>query len=647
MELGNAFLYLGIISGLLSLCSLILRELKDSGKTIIFGQLIPHAKNLIRASALSISAASLLLIYYLVSSDFSVHYVWQYTSKDLPAIYKISAFWTGEAGSLMFLSCVILLLALWLSERHGSESVFMRKVQIIVIFIGLVFLSITTLLSPFISSLDSGMTEIPEDGEGLNPLLVNKWMIFHPPGIFIPYGIIVVVFASAFVHFLDGTKEWEEFSRPYSRIAWIILGAGIAAGDMWSYEVWEGYWIWDPAFTSILMSWLLFTAYLHSTGMYRRNKMTMLTPALAVSSFVFALYSTYIIRSGIIQSAHVFGEGVQTIPLLVSVILLSAAAEALVIYRYFTWKQDAKTESKAETKILTTKNTFYATIILLAALSFILFWGLTSSVLLKSFGTTISVNLYETWSYPFTLALIALLGICMLESLGKRWTKGIISGAVLILVIFLLKPSQDAYTNISAGVLAFAGISSLYQIFKSWQANGINNKLRSSGSHIVHLGIVFILIGVLMSTYANSETVLFMKFNEKKSVMSKIPELGVYEIQLEDLAFPVEHKHASAILTKIGVYNIYKNGVLIDSGIASFREIKGEFVTEPLIYRGLLADVNVRYQGIGTQTPIFISVANVRVIPGMTIIWAGSILVVIGIIPLLFFGRKYQDLSGS
>jgi len=100
------------------------------------------------------------------------------------------------------------------------------------------------------------------------------------------------------------------------------------------------------------------------------------------------------------------------------------------------------------------------------------------------------------------------------------------------------------------------------------------------------------------------------------------------------------HEHASAKLTKIGVYNIYKDGVLLDSGAASFREVKGEFITEPFIYRGLFADVNVRYQGIGTTNPILISVANVRVIPGMTILWSGSILVVIGIIPLLLWRRK-------
>ncbi|MFZ2411921.1 MAG: cytochrome c biogenesis protein CcsA, partial [Candidatus Methanoperedens sp.] len=267
--IGSILLYISILFGLLYLFSLVLRELKDSGKSVFFEQLIPYSKALIRASAVSLSAAALLLVYYLLTSDFSVHYVWQYTSKDLPAIYKISAFWTGEEGSLMFLSWVVFMMALWISEKHGSDTRFTRKIQVIVVFIGIIFLSIAALLSPFISSLDAGMTEIPDDGAGLNPLLVNKWMIFHPPGIFIPYGIIVVVFASAIVHFLDGNKEWEEFSRPYSRIAWIILGAGIAAGDMWSYEVWEGYWIWDPAFTSILMSWLFFTAYLHSASMYR------------------------------------------------------------------------------------------------------------------------------------------------------------------------------------------------------------------------------------------------------------------------------------------------------------------------------------------------------------------------------------------
>ncbi len=622
METGSVFLYSSILFGALSLCSLIFRDLKDSGKAVFFDLMIPHAGNLIRATAIFISIASGLLIYYLASSDFSVHYVWQYTSRDLPMIYKISAFWTGEAGSLMFLAWVILLMASWLSERHGHEVIFMRRIQIIVLLMGILFLAITALLSPFTSSLEGGLKEIPDDGAGLNPLLVNKWMIFHPPGIFIPYGILAVVFASAFVHLINGNKEWEkweEFARPFGRAAWIVLGAGMVAGVMWSYEVWESYWIWDPAFTSILMTWLLLTAYLHSSGMKA------LAPALAVNNFVLAVYSTYIIRSGTIQSAHAFGEGRGIKPLLIAFILIAVISEGLLSYRLKENKENTTS------KLLSRRNYFYAAITLLAGLSFILFWGLTSSLLLKSFGAMVSVNLYETWSYPFSLALVAVLGICMF---GKHGKKGIFFGAALVLVFLVLKPAQSIYTNLSASVLAFAGLSSTWRIFKSLNAGS----MRSCAPYIVHLGIAVMLTGVLMSTYAASESVLFMNFGEKKTV-------GGYEIQLADLSFPVEHKHAFAVLTKIGVYNIYKDGVLVDSGEASFREIKGEFITQPFIYRGLLADVNVRYQGIGTESPVFISVANVRVIPGMTILWLGSILAVCGAIPVFFPARRETYIS--
>ncbi|MCK5659964.1 MAG: cytochrome c biogenesis protein CcsA, partial [Methanosarcinales archaeon] len=561
-----------------------------------------------------------------------------------------SAFWTGEAGSLMFLSWVIVMLALWLSEHHGHADRFARRVQAIVILVGVVFLAITMVLSPFVGTLDAvdGLSEVPEDGVGLNPLLVNIWMVFHPPGVFIPYGILVVVFASSFVHILDGKgnvdcngkgdDEWETFSRPYARLAWILLGAGIVTGTMWSYEVWESYWIWDPAFTSILMTWLLFTAYLHAASMYQRGRLGMFTPFLAMNCFILSIYSTYIIRSGTVQSAHAFGESSQIVHLLVLVIALFVISNGLLIHRYFTRKSDVSikecTGDNKESRVFSAQNMFYATIILLVGLSFILFWGLTSSLLFNYVGAFISVDFYGAWAYPFSLALVAVLGICMFKSpLMQR--NGIILGIVLIFAFVLLKPAEEAASNISVAVLVFAGLGSIYQVSNSSYASGFKNKLRLVAPHIVHLGIVLMLVGVLLSTYASSETVLFMGMNEKK-------EVAGYEIQLTDLSFPLSHTHTSAVLTKIGTYGIYKNGRLLDSGEASFREIDDEFITDPFIYRGLFADVNVRYQGIGTTTPVFVSIANVRVIPGMTIIWFGCILMVIGIIPLLIWSTKNQ-----
>lgn len=622
MESGSIFLYLSIFFAILSLCSLFLKELKESGRKAFFEEIIPQVWNFILASIIFVSTAAIQLIYYLVSSDFSIHYVWQYTSKDLPMIYKISALWTGEAGSMMFLSWVILFMAYWVSRRHESENRFKRRILIVILLIGIVFLILTVLLSPF----DVISENIPEDGAGLNPLLVNKWMILHPPGVFIPYGILVVVFASAIIHLFDKDKDWEIFSRPYARMAWMILGAGMVAGVIWSYEVWESYWIWDPAFTSILMTWLLLTAYLHSSSMYRRKMAELLSSALAVNTFILAIYSTYIIRSGTVKSAHSFGEGYQLSLLINFIILITIITELMVIYRYSKLKQDAQSPISG---LLSNRNILYITTILMILLSFILFWGLTASVLLTSYGASISANLYAAWSYPLTIGLIMALGICMLEILGRRWVKGIIAGCVLILAILFLKPSGDIYTNISISVLTFAGIATIYRLYKSMGSKRMRTKLIFGASHILHFGILVMLVGVLMSTYSTSESVIFMKFYEKKSV-------GGYEIQLTDLAYPVEHKLATAVLTKIGTYNIYKDGVMVGSGEARFREINGEFITEPYIYRGLFSDVNVRYQGIGTRDQIFISVANIRVIPGMTIIWAGSILVVIGILPLLF-----------
>lgn len=627
MESGSNLLFLSIIFGLLSLFSIVLKELKESGKKVLFEQIIPHSKQFIRATFIFLTADMGLLIYYLINSDFSINYVWQHTSKDLPVAYKISALWTGESGSLMFLSWIILSIVLMISEQKGQSVRFIRKIQIITLTVGIIFLALTFIVSPFAKINGNN---IPEDGAGLNPILVNKWMILHPPGIFIPYGILVVVFASAIVFILDRNKEWESFSRPFARAAWIVLGAGMVAGIIWSYEVWENYWIWDPAFVSILMTWLLLTAYLHSSVMYRKNWIKLLAPALAINSFVFSMYSTYIIRSGTIRSAHSFGDSSQSMLLLFSVLLISIISESVILRSYFSEKNNRKNNYGHE--IFSKKNLYYAMIIILSGLSFIFFWGLTASLLFENLGISISNDLYREWSYPLTIGLLAILGICMFAEKGKKLVSCVIFSMVFLIVIILIKPLDDLYASLSIFCLIFAGTGSVYRIIKSSNVKGIKNKFIFSSSHIVHFGIVIMLTGILMTSYATSETVLFMNLREKKAVEG-------YEIQLNDLVLPEENK-LDAIITKTGIYTIFKDGIKVDSGEARFREINGELITEPLIYRGIFADVNIRYQGTGSQRPIFISIANVRVIPGMSILWAGCFLVITGLVPLFIFREK-------
>lgn len=614
MKIGDVFLYLSFLSGLLTLLLL-----WESPRLEFINRLVPYRNWSMRISATFVSLAVALLAYYFILSDFSIHYVYSYSSLDLPPIYKLSALWTGEEGSMLFFTLGLMLIATYMLEKYKSGGE--RR---IILSLALLFLLVTILLGPFTTTLDAhpDMTDVPQDGLGLNPLLVNKWMVFHPPGIFIGYALMSVIFASAAVR----APDWESKSRVAARWAWLILGAGIISGCIWSYEVWESYWIWDPAFTSSLMVWLMLTAYLHTAARFRKSRdLSILSPATAIMSFAIALYSVYIIRSGTIQSVHSFGETGKNMPLLYMVVAVFVISAGMI----FSWVMNNKKQRSSYSEgLLSDSNLFLLTSVLFLMLSAVLFTGLSFSLILDLFGSgiAISIELFNDWSYPLTILLLVTMGLCMFGVSYRR--PALVLGVMLLLVSTGLDVTHDTYDNISVAVILFATLAGLYRISRAIAAKApAGIRLRNASPHLIHLGIAIMLIGVLMSTYYTDETVYFRSFNEKKSV-------GDFEIELVNLAFPVLHDHYIATLNKIGTYNIYrKNGSIVATGDASFAEKGGEYVTRPFIYNGLLSDVRITYQGIGTTTPIFISFANIKIVPGMTVIWGGCLLILVGILP--------------
>ncbi len=207
--------------------------------------------------------------------------------------------------------------------------------------------------------------------------------------------------------------------------------------------------------------------------------------------------------------------------------------------------------------------------------------------------------------------------------------------AVFLTIAFIvLGITGNIYDDISLAAISFAAIGSLNIIRKSVISKAsTRDRLQIVSPHLIHLGIAILLLGVLMSTFFIDETIYFRSINEKT-------EIGDYEIQLVDLGFPVQHEYYTSELSKIGTYNIYKkNGQIIASGDATFIEERGEYTTSPFIYRGWLSDVRITYQGVGTTTPIFFSLANVKIVPGMSIIWLGCLLVLLGMIPKIIADR--------
>ncbi len=660
--LGNVLLYISFALFSAAFLCLLLREFQSLQKNGLASNIkcsSEHIKWLMHIAILSMAVASMLLFYHLLASDFSVYYVWQYTNLDLPLIYKISAFWTGEGGAYLFLTCVISGVSAWMSEKHGFEASAHRKNQLIILLIGLLFLYLTIRHTPFTSIFDvfPDITAIPNDGRGMDPILINFWMIFHPPGIFLGYGLLALTFSTTFISLIE-PFDWEPYQRLNSRLAWTALGAGIVSGCLWSYEVWDGYWTWDPAFTSPFMVWLLLTAFLHSSTKYRSEHIfTKQTRALGAFSFILAIYSTYVIHSGDIQSVHAFGEGVQSRLLLYATIMAGVLtlfllfktrenpplrSDLLGVYNSINSiqqerKQVPKISKKSQTlvtNLLSSKSLVTATILLLVALTLIILWGLTFPMMMQMVGTSttiaISTAIYNDWAYPITLLLLAVIGTCTYSYNTKTRLLALIIAACGTMLFLIIAPFESIHTNLSTPLLAFATISSLLAVAKSAK----KRRIYPTSAHMIHLGTAMILIGALMSNYTVSETVLFQSLGETKNV-------GDYDIRLNDIISPPPQLNEPILgSTKTATYSIYKNGEQVGKGSATFEEHKGEYITHVYTHRSILADVRISYQGIGTTIPIFISVANVKVIPGMSILWSGCILVVFGMLPIILRRNK-------
>ncbi|MDP2952553.1 MAG: cytochrome c biogenesis protein CcsA, partial [Chloroflexota bacterium] len=230
-----------------------------------YAELSTSARNGVLAVCGLVSLAALALFYALLTNDFSLEYVASYTSRDMEPVFIFSAFWAGNAGSLLFWAwamsgfAAVVILQHW--RRLGA---FMAYVSAILMGIVAFFLGGIILLSnPFLK-----LASIPPDGRGLNPLLENMGMFFHPPTTLLGYAAFAVPFAFAMAALITRRSgdDWIRLTRRWTLFAWFILGAGNLFGAQWAYVElgWGGLWAWDPVENASLMPWLVGTAFLHS-----------------------------------------------------------------------------------------------------------------------------------------------------------------------------------------------------------------------------------------------------------------------------------------------------------------------------------------------------------------------------------------------
>ena len=282
--------------------------------------------------------AFLTLMYAYVTSDFSVQAVAQNSHTDKPLIYKISGVWGNHEGSMLLWILILSAYSAAIAVSQSGDGVRARlssralgvQALIAIAFLGFVLLT----SDPFERYFPP-----PFQGAGLNPLLQDPGLAFHPPLLYLGYVGLSAAFSFAAAALLGNTNDadWVRAARPFATAAWTALTLGIAAGSWWAYYTlgWGGFWFWDPVENASLMPWLVGTALIHSMmATERTGAFKSWTLLLAITAFSFSLIGTFLVRSGVLNSVHAFANDPRR-GMFSLMILFAAIAAPLVL---FAWR---------------------------------------------------------------------------------------------------------------------------------------------------------------------------------------------------------------------------------------------------------------------------------------------------------------------
>jgi cytochrome c-type biogenesis protein CcmF len=513
---------LGALSILLSLCLAVyavLASLLGHWKQRPF--LVVSAQRAVYSVCLLLTLASGLLVYALLTGDFRLAYVAAHTNTAMPAIYKFSAWWGGQEGSLLLwawiLSCYSAVVV-W-QNRRRFRNMMPYVTTVLMITQAFFLLLITVPLSPFeVLAVGKEVTPVL-DGNGLNPLLQYWTMAIHPPTLYLGYVGFIVPFAFAMGSLLTRQPgdAWIHTTRRWALVTWLFQSTGILLGAGWAYAVlgWGGYWGWDPVENASLLPWITATAFLHSVMMQEKKGMMKVWNMVLVSAtFFLCIFGTFLTRSGVVSSVHAFAQS----PIGTYFVVYLAIGIAITTYFILDRLDYLKSEAQLES-VVSRESAFLFNNLILLASCFSILWGTMFPVISEWVtGEKISVDapFFNKVNVPIGLFLLFLTGVgpliawrrSSLESLRKAFLWPALAGIVLMGVLMgfgIVHP----YALLSFGLCAFVMGTIVAEFYKG--AGAIRSKTgqnwlsalvelthrntRRYGGYIVHVGIVAMFIG--------------------------------------------------------------------------------------------------------------------------------------------------------
>ncbi|MDE2474445.1 MAG: heme lyase CcmF/NrfE family subunit [Alphaproteobacteria bacterium] len=359
-----------------------------------------------------IALAFFTLMFAYVTSDFSVMAVAENSHTAKPLIYKITGVWGNHEGSMVLWMLIlgIYSAAIAMSQPEGSDAnarLGSRAlgVQALIAIAFLVFILLTS--DPFLRLYPQ-----PFEGNGLNPLLQDPGLAFHPPLLYLGYVGLSASFSFAAAALLDSRNDaaWVRRARPFAIAAWTALTLGIAGGSWWAYYTlgWGGFWFWDPVENASLMPWLIATALIHSMmASERTGAFKSWTLLLAIAGFSFSLIGTFLVRSGVLNSVHAFANDPRR-GLFILMILFVAITSPLVL---FAWRAPKLPPGAAFDIVSRETGILLNNLLLTAAAATILIGTLYPLVLDAAEGIKISVG--PPYFTATVIPMMALLAVAM------------------------------------------------------------------------------------------------------------------------------------------------------------------------------------------------------------------------------------------
>ncbi|WP_223582016.1 heme lyase CcmF/NrfE family subunit [Sphingobacterium sp. GVS05A] len=479
-------------------------------------------------NAVSVVAIGATLFYIIYNHLFEYNYAWAHSSKTLPTYYIISSFWEGQEGSFwLWMFWQTVLGAILLFKAKSWENSVMTFVMLCQAFlasmiVGVEIFGLRIGSSPFILLRDA--MDIPilkqanylsliTDGNGLNPLLQNYWMVIHPPTLFLGFASMIVPFAYATgALWTKRYKEWISAALPWALFAVMILGAGIIMGSFWAYEAlnFGGFWAWDPVENASIIPWFTLIAAVHVMIAYKNSGHSYFTATfLAMISFVLVIYASYLTRSGVLgeTSVHSFTD----LGMSGQLILFNVAFLVIMVVFLVIKKKEMPITEKDEEIYSREFWMFIGALVLTVACAQIIA-STSIPVFNKIFGTKVAPPLepiqhYNKWQSGFAVIVMIMTGFTQFlkykrSDSRKFLASTVASLAVAIILTAIISYFTKTYTNLIYILITFASIFCILANIRVL-GDAVKGKWKLAGSSVAHIGFGLLLIGAMVAAATN------------------------------------------------------------------------------------------------------------------------------------------------